>query len=115
MEDDKLIANRIRELRKRQGLDVDAFGSMVGRSGKTVSAWETGRNTPSAAMLASICRAFGVDIDSFFPDDVTRIEYGAASLRLDENELLAIYRSLGERGKEQLLVFARGCKTSYKL
>ena len=71
MGEDKYIAKKIRELRKNAGLDVETVGRGVGRSGKTVSAWETGRNTPSPEMLISICRFFGVSINCFYPPDVS--------------------------------------------
>ena len=71
MSNDKYIAERIRELRKNAGLDVETVGAGCGRSGKTVSAWETGRNVPSAEMLITICRFFGVSISYFYPSEVT--------------------------------------------
>ena len=114
MVNDKFIAERIRELRKERGLDAEKFGEKVGRSGKTVSAWETGRNTPSAEMLINICRVYSVDIDYFYPDDVTKTKNGTISTFSDEEELVEIYRSLNSDGKNHLLVYARGCAASFK-
>ena len=71
MVSENYIAEKLRELRKSKGLDVETVGAGVGRSGKTVSAWETGRNVPSAEMLITICMYFGVDIDYFYPPEVT--------------------------------------------
>ena len=103
------IAERLRRLRKEKGLDVDAVGAGVGRSGKTVSAWEAGRNVPSAEMLISLCLFFGVGIDYFYPPEVTRAADGSEY----ERELLGICRSLSEYGRQQLMVYARGCAQSY--
>lgn len=77
MDEGKFIACRIKELRKNAGLDVDTVGKGVGRSGKTVSAWETGRNMPSPEMLISICRFFDVGISYFYPPDVADNRYPA--------------------------------------
>ena len=89
------IAQRLRNARKSMGLDVDAVGKAVGRSGKTVSAWETGRNAPSADMLISLCSFFGVGIDYFYPPELSSTE----SLTPREQDLLDTFRALDERGK----------------
>jgi len=108
------IADRLRKLRKNAGLDVDTVGKGVGRSGKTVSAWEAGRNMPSADMLISICLFFGVDIDYFYPPEVTsKGVFSDAHSRPEDNELLTIYHSLTDYGKSQLLIYARGCAATY--
>ena len=110
------IADRLRELRKHAGLDVDTVGKGVGRSGKTISAWETGRNVPSADMLISICKFFGVDIDYFYPPEVTRNANGDfAPLSPEEQELVSLYRSSNAHGREQMMVFSRGCAATYPL
>ena len=67
MNDKGHLANRIRELRKKLNLDAESFGRRIGRSGKSVSAWETGRNAPGVDVLENICRTYAVDIDYFFP------------------------------------------------
>lgn len=106
------ISKKLRELRKERGLDVGAVGRGVDRSGKTISAWETGRNTPSAEMLIELCKFFDVDISYFYPSEVT---YASVALQTpdDESELMEIFRSLSPKGKEQLLVYARGCAATY--
>lgn len=95
------IADGIRTLRKQAGKSVDEVGAGVGRSGKTIAAWETGRNVPSADMLIDICRYFGVNIDYFYPPEVT--ERPSDALTRDERELLDIYRHLDPNGRETAL------------
>ena len=106
MVDERYIAKRIRELRKNANMDVDTVGEGVGRSGKTVSAWETGRNVPSAEMLIDLCRFFGVNIDYFYPPEVTT-PLPEFPLTAGEYELIAIFNKLDERDKKRLLAFAR--------
>ena len=99
------IADRIRRLRKARGWSVDVVGLAVGRSGKSVSAWETGRSAPSAEMLVDLCEVFGVTIEYFFPPEVVRV---SNALRADERELLELYRSLDASGREMALCAVRG-------
>ena len=108
--DEKYIANRIRRLRKEAGWSVDTVGLAVGRSGKSVSAWETGRATPSADLLVDLCRLFNVRIDYFFPPDVAVLDPDALSR--DERELLDLYRSLDPNGREMALSAIRGMASS---
>lgn len=42
------IANNIKRFRLSSGMNVDEVGAYVGKSGKTVSAWEVGRGQPDA-------------------------------------------------------------------
>lgn len=102
--DEKYIADAIRRLRKESGESVETVGAAVNRSGKTVSAWETGRNVPSADMLIDICRHFKVGIDYFYPPEVTASD----ALLSDERELLELYRSLDQNGREMALCALRG-------
>ena len=104
--DEKYIADRIRRLRKKAGWSVDTVGLAVGRSGKTVSAWETAYSTPSADMLVELCRLFNVRIDYIFPPDVASLDSGA--MTADEEELLALYRSMDASGREMALCALRG-------
>ena len=108
--DERYIADRIRRLRKNAGMTVEAVGAGVGRSGKTISAWETGRNVPSADMLIEICRFFGVNIDYFYPPEVT--ESRQDDLTDDERELLGLYRSMDPNGREMALCAVRGMASS---
>ncbi len=111
--DSKYIADAIRSLRKSRGMTVDEVGHGVGRSGKTVSAWETGRNVPSADMLIEICRFFGVNIDYFYPPEVTRKPQPATADMNELDELAALYRSMTDEGRAQLMIFARGLAATY--
>lgn len=106
--DEKYIADAIRRLRKESGESVETVGAAVNRSGKTVSAWETGRNVPSADMLIDICRHFKVGIDYFYPPEVTASD----ALLSDERELLELYRSMDANGREMALCAVRGMASS---
>jgi len=106
MQDGKYIAERIRELRKNAGLDVNTVGEGVGRSGKTVSAWETGRNSPSPEMLITICKFFGVSISYFYPPDVSDNE-SPATLPRDVATLVDLCSKLNPEQIDILVMTAR--------
>ena len=61
------MASRLRELRKERGLSPADLGAVVGRSGKTIEAYETGTSQPSSGMLIELCGALGVDVSEFAP------------------------------------------------
>ena len=51
---------RIKELRKALGLTQQEFANRVGVKRNTIAQYETGRNPPIDAVVASICREFHV-------------------------------------------------------
>lgn len=64
------IAKALKRLREQSGLTADQVGEMVGKSGKTVNAWENNRGQPDAEMLMLLCDIYNVsDILAEFRDD----------------------------------------------
>ena len=55
------MQNRIKEVRKVNGLTQAEFGEKIGVKGNTVTGYETGIRSPSDAIIVSICREFGVN------------------------------------------------------
>lgn len=55
------IGRVLKRLRNQKGYSVDKVGELVGRSGKTVSAWECGRGQPDAEMLMTLCDIYEVE------------------------------------------------------
>lgn len=93
------MANKLREYRLANGLNVDEVGTAIGKSGKTISAWEVGRGQPDADKLVELCRLYGVRISDFYTDDVSQM----AALSQEEEELLISYRSMNNAGKQMAL------------
>lgn len=60
------IAAKLKELRKSAGMNVDQVGAALGKSGKTISAWEVGRGQPDGDQLIALCRLFNAHISDFF-------------------------------------------------
>ena len=53
-------SERIKELRKKQGLTQQKLGELVGASRASVSQWESGEHSPSGDYLIALAKAFGV-------------------------------------------------------
>lgn len=62
------MAKKLKELRNGKGMSVDEVGERVGKSGKTISAWEVGRGQPDADKLIELCQLFGVSISEFYQE-----------------------------------------------
>ena len=56
------FSNKIKCLRDANNLSQERFGSKVGVSGKTISAYETGKSKPSLKVLESISKVFHANL-----------------------------------------------------
>ncbi len=54
------IAKKIKDIRLERNLSQDRFGKKIGKSGKTVSAYENGKCIPSFSVLDSISQVYDV-------------------------------------------------------
>ena len=100
------IAANIKSFRKAKGLSVDAVGEALGKSGKTISAWEVGRGQPDADETVVLCRVLGIDLLDLYGKQEQRDER--------EERLVAIYRSLSDEGKTALMASAEGIVSAYR-
>jgi transcriptional regulator with XRE-family HTH domain len=98
----RLIAERLREERKRLGLTQERFGAEGGVGKLAQLNYEKGERSPGAAYLSAIARA-GVDVSY-----VLTGERVAAAMTPDEATLLAAYRELDARGRAGVLALISG-------
>jgi transcriptional regulator with XRE-family HTH domain len=81
----------LKRLREKSGLTADQVGKMIGKSGKTVNAWENNRGQPDAEILMQLCSIYNVKniLAEFNPnsaqDDIVLSEH--------EKALIIAYRS----------------------
>jgi len=54
------IAKVLKRLRIQSGLTADQVGELLGKSGKTVNAWENNRGQPDAEALMMLCDIYKV-------------------------------------------------------
>ena len=90
------MAAKLHEFRIATGMSVDAVGAVIGKSGKTISAWEVGRGQPDADKLVELCNLYGVRIADFYSGDVSQ----GITLTNDEADLLGTFRDLNNEGKQ---------------
>ena len=96
----ELIAKKLKELRDQSGLTADEVGALIGKSGKTVNAWENNRGQPDAEILIQLSDIYHIDniLAAFRPE-------GSDALS-DLKTLETKYRSLNQKGQEKLIDYA---------
>jgi len=62
------VSEKIRKIRIERHLSQHGFGKKIGMSGKTISAYETGKVKPSLRVLDKIAQNYGVSF-SHLPRD----------------------------------------------
>ena len=99
----RILAIKLKEYRERSGLSAKEVGNAVGKSEKTINAWEHGRGQPDADMLFVLCNLYKIEnINVFYGlDDVDHAEAE------DEAELLKLYRGLNVEGKALVMNMIR--------
>lgn len=100
----EFMAAKLKEYRKAKGLTAIEVGKAIGRSDKTVSAWEVGRGQPDADMLVTLCKLYSVNISDFYQSD----DDSAISLSPDETHLVETYRLLDDSGRVAVMTLAEG-------
>ena len=87
------IAKALKRLREQSGLTANQVGALVGKSGKTVNAWENNRGQPDAEMLMNLCDIYNVaDILAEFREDYK----DAFAVSDHEKEVITAYRRNSE-------------------
>lgn len=66
------LGNRLRELRRQQGLSLRALAEKSGLSANTLSLIENGKTSPSVATLQQIAIALNIPITAFFETQINR-------------------------------------------
>ena len=97
----EFMAAKLREYRKAKGMSPKEVGKVIGKSDKTISAWEVGRGQPDADMLVTLCQLFSVNISDFYPDIDQQDE--EVITKQNEIRLLRAFRALDSDVQEHVL------------
>ncbi len=85
------VCDQLKRLRCSLNLSQERFGSKVGISGKSVSAYETGRSMPTVKLLSQIANTYNVSFAEISNSDRTclhqRIQELEKSFTLLKHEL----------------------------
>lgn len=98
----KYFFDRLKEERKRLGLNQDEFAALGGVKKGAQFNYENGSRTPDSDYLAAVAAA-GVDVLYLLTG-----EHALSALPADEHELLTGYRSMDARGKAGVLGMISG-------
>ena len=60
MEENTDLSKQLRDIRISKNLSQERFGKKIGKSGKTISAYESGRISPTLKVLYSISQVYDV-------------------------------------------------------
>ena len=63
---DEFNLNKIKELRKTNGITQKQLGDLLGISDRAVSKWESGLSKPSGQNLICLAKIFNVSVENFF-------------------------------------------------
>ena len=85
------IAQKLRELRIKSGLTADEVGKKIGKSGKTVNAWEHNHVQPDAEILIALCDIYEVDdiLDEFREHKPKNVSFNLSD---HEKQVIIAYR-----------------------
>lgn len=110
--------NRIREARKQAGIKQVDLCARLGISQGALSGWENGKYEPDCTGWLSLAEVLGVSVDYLMggtssvhlPSNVAQ-DY---DLSPDEEQLLTMYRSMNQQGKEYILQTINMAAQTYK-
>lgn len=88
----EFIAKKLKELRQNSGLTADEVGSKIGKSGKTVNAWENNRGQPDAEILIALCDIYEVDDILKEFREIKLDSINSLNLSKHEKEVVLAYR-----------------------
>lgn len=75
------IGNKVKEIRNKFNLSQERFGKKIGVSGKTVSAYETGRAVPPERIINAISQIFCYPIVYMDKSERTKLRDQLSSMR----------------------------------
>lgn len=101
------LGNRLRELRRQQGLSLRALAEKSGLSANTLSLIENGKTSPSVATLQQIALALNIPITAFFEVKTSRdpVIYTKGEQRSTTAFSYGKLEELGDLGNEGLQPF----------
>ena len=102
------IASVLKRLREASGLTADQVGKLVGKSGKTVNAWENNRGQPDAEILMLLCEIYGVEdvLATFKEGYKTKKAPAQGESDIRKSRLIHNYDQLNELGQDTLVTYS---------
>jgi transcriptional regulator with XRE-family HTH domain len=92
--DPLIVGRKIRELRTKQGMNLEVLARAIERAPSQVSAIENGKRTPPIQQLQKIAQALGVTLNQLLNSDELS-ERSANELEIERAQRAGLYASLG--------------------
>jgi transcriptional regulator with XRE-family HTH domain len=92
--DPLVVGRRIRELRTKQGMNLEVLARAIERAPSQVSAIENGKRTPPIQQLQKIAQALGVSLSQLINSEILS-ERTANELEIERAQRGGLYSSLG--------------------
>jgi predicted transcriptional regulator/DNA-binding XRE family transcriptional regulator len=92
--DPLIVGRKIRELRTKQGMNLEVLARAIERAPSQVSAIENGKRTPPILQLQKIANALGVTLNQLLTADKLS-ERSANELEIERAQRSGLYASLG--------------------
>ncbi len=67
-----MFADKLKELRNKEGISQAALGKALNMSQQGIAKWETGSTSPNPEMLRKIAQYFNVSIDELLDNDIKK-------------------------------------------
>ena len=77
----KSVSEKIKKIRNKLDMSQERFGKKIGLSGKTISAYETGKCIPPLKILEKICEEYNTDFVQLNSQNKTSIEEKLQSIK----------------------------------
>ena len=106
-----MFSQRLKELRKKKHITQEQLAAIIGVERSSIGKYESKAHTiPSDDVKYKIAEYFGVTVDYLmgYSDDPCP-QIGELSLADDEKELITIYRSLNDVGRNMVLRMVHVC------
>ena len=92
--DPLIVGRRIRELRTKQGMNLEVLARAIERAPSQISAIENGKRTPPIQQLQKIAQALGVSLTQLLNSEILS-ERTANELEIERAQRGGLYSSLG--------------------
>lgn len=98
---------KLRRYREERGLTQSELAKAIGKSFRTVQAWEREESFPNAEMVWKLCEVFETDPNDFLGWYEEHPRADAPALTRDESEIVGCYRASTPARKASLMQTAR--------
>ena len=98
-----MLSERLKTLRKRDGITQTEFAKIFNVSSGTIGNWETGAREPDYQTLLRIAEYFGVTTDYLLGNEETEKPLVTPAVTTDDEELIDILEELRSRPEMRML------------